>query len=219
MKPFGINFFNLWGKSHSPSPCHNSFDCLSVATRITGKGKCPKQYFCPLPADKINTFNMIKEYNQQYQCTDPFKCNCPRGFYCPVSGLKEPLVCVRGTYNAEESKDICSPCTPGYYCPKDGIMSVEQIKLWKCPKGNYCPLGSWQPIQCSVNMYQDEERQSSCKICPDGRECTRQASENSTPCSSGYVCYIDEANKYNRIPCPEGRYCKSETRSVMTWLM
>ena len=38
-----------------------------------------------------------------------------------------------------------------------------------CPIGSYCPEGSDVPVNCPSGTYQDEEGQSYCKGCPEGK--------------------------------------------------
>jgi hypothetical protein len=62
----------------------------------------------------------------------------------------------------------CIPCSPGYYCPSDGLIEpvgqcnaghycelssieaspVSKVYGYRCPVGHYCPQGTPTPIEC-----------------------------------------------------------------------
>lgn len=78
------------------------------------------------------------------------------------------LPCTPGYYCARmASTNVTGPCSAGYYCPAG--QQMPEPAEYNCTLGHYCPAGSSQPLTCDLGKYQDEEGQSSCKICPAGR--------------------------------------------------
>jgi len=57
----------------------------------------------------------------------------------------------------------------GYYCPTGSSLRTEQ----PCPAGHYCAGGNSQGVYCESGYYQDTTGQSTCKICPPGKKCSR----------------------------------------------
>ncbi len=119
--------------------------------------------------------------------------------------MDSPYLCAKGTYNDLLNQVICKQCVPGYYCPNDGIYSLNQ--LIPCSKGYLCPLGSYDEIQCLEDTYQNETNSVTCNTCPLGYECLGLGTVDPSLCSPGYVCNFTSDNTYSRSYCPEGYYC------------
>ena len=83
---------------------------------------------------------------------------------------------------------------------------------FECTKGNRCPLTSLKTQDpCPVGTYQDEKRQSSCKLCPAGRICNSLKTINPSPCPKGIICLLGKF-----IDCVAGYYCLSGTSVLPT---
>lgn len=76
-----------------------------------------------------------------------------------------------------------------------------------CPRGHYCPVGSYSAIACPIGTYRSEVGGlsiDSCTECPDGFLCNSRGAINyEKDCESGFYCPGDNL----KIPCPEGFYC------------
>ena len=137
---------------------------------------------------------------------------CPAGFYCPKSGLVNPV-----------------PCPDGFVCPP-GTKSLGQANV-PCPIGHFCrggskkrkcPAGSYQ-VKCSKNrrwvwvtllkitkyqytvygIFQDEKAQAYCKNCPVGFWCQKGSFEP-VPCGLGTF-----SNKQNITRDSECEWCRA----------
>lgn len=94
---------------------------------------------------------------------------CEQGQYC-IAGIKNN--CTDGTYNPETAATSfadCIPCEHGQYCTNrisskvdcpagviceestysndDGTFNNSRSTVKMCPKGEYCPTGSYQGLQ------------------------------------------------------------------------
>ena len=58
--------------------------------------------------------------------------SCPKGAYCPNSGLSIYVLCANGTYSDMENRSDCKPCDAGFKCPSVGMKAPEA-----CPNGTY----------------------------------------------------------------------------------
>ncbi|CDW74865.1 cast multi-domain protein [Stylonychia lemnae] len=162
-------------------PCPAGVVCTSEATNSSGNNPCPAGYFCPAKTS--------------------YPRKCPPGKYCATTEGLERLV---------EPTGLCSQ---GYYCtlgassrtPLDGMTGD------RCPRGKYCPEGSFVPIACPIGTYNDQFTQTSdaaCKACPVGYQCTVLGAETyDSICPIGFYCPGDN----QVIPCPIGYYCPAKS--------
>jgi hypothetical protein len=88
--------------------------------------------------------------------------------------------CPLGTFNNGTGlryANECIPCSPGYYCPSDGLIEpvgqcnaghycelssieaspVSKVYGYRCPVGHYCPQGTPTPIECPKGTFQPAE--------------------------------------------------------------
>ena len=63
-----------------------------------------------------------------------------------------------------------------------------------CPKGYYCPIGTFTDLTgsqlgyvqpCSIGYYNDQENKGTCKLCEAGFECSEMGMSNGRACSKG----------------------------------
>ena len=57
---------------------------------------------------------------------------CPKGAFCPITGLSNYFLCSVGSYGDELGLVVCKSCDAGYRCPSVGMQSAEL-----CPNGWY----------------------------------------------------------------------------------
>ena len=207
-------------------PCSAGTIC-PVALRPTPQ-LCPRGRVCSLPGRYAATYL------------------CPAGSYClfgtitlstvaDAEELNMPHTCPLGTYclpgtNAEIA-DLGNPsapraCAVGFYC---GVNETNYQGRGPCPIGNYCVLGSADPVpapkgyyvdytgayapsRCPPGFYQDEEGQSDCKTCLEGYECPVDGLEAPILCAAGHYrsnsdpFYTQLTDNVNCHPCPEGTW-------------
>jgi hypothetical protein len=95
-----------------------------------------------------------------------FEIACPGGTYGsgnPQNYDEESacLECGRGLYAVQNednpAEQKCEDCTPGYVCvgrtSKATPINVSAHGGYKCPTGHYCPLGSFEELQCPIGRY------------------------------------------------------------------
>ena len=111
---------------------------------------------------------------------------CPGGYSCPNFGTAVPQNC-----SSEVTTHYCPPGTTqpapiptGHYASELGTRLFDRVPGYAtatlCDVGSYCqegkmlpcPVGRYQPFQgssdcidCRANFFQDQEGQSSCKVC------------------------------------------------------
>ena len=158
--------------------CDPGFYCPNGSASRTEK-ECPSGYYCgkgsarPDACPSGTFLPSTKAFNQS-QCL-----NCTAGWYCNDTGLSAP--------NGE--------CESGYYCPTG--QNVKRPPLYMCPKGHYCKVGYPLPKRCENGTYQDNDGQSSCKVCESGYYC-----------DNTLVAVTTVAGR----ECPMGSYCPRGTR-------
>ena len=163
-------------------------------------GPCKKGYFCPENQEKA----------------DPFKTICPAGHFCPL-GSKLPLRCGNGTYQDNVGHSLCKTCPPGFVCDSRNTP-VTHFNETLCPKGHFCPQGTFLPYPCPKGTYSDEEglsEEDRCDPCPAGFLCDEVGQlQFSKPCPMGFFCLKGAGSDgWNEVvsndhgPCPHGHYC------------
>ncbi|KAM9299008.1 uncharacterized protein PAF06_016002 [Gastrophryne carolinensis] len=223
------------------SPCPGGWFCAQPGLS-SPLGRCAPGYYCTLNAQSPEPF-------------DGTSGNlCPVGYFCPA-GSRHPLPCPAGSFQprpgmsspdsclacppgrfcrGEASSDISGNCSAGFYCVLGAAVEspVDGSTGSLCPKGHYCPSGTSYPLPCENGFYQDLERQSNCKICPEGFYCNITELAGSTDpeaCPAGHFCpkgsysgvmrkcprgtYSPDKQLKEEVecrPCPAGFYCDSE---------
>ena len=130
------------------------------------------------------------------------KCKCPPGSSCPFSGMNQPTLCSKGTYQDLCTTGTCKQCPSGYFCPTEGITSISEMTV--CPPGNDCPLGSMKPIPCPTGTYK-QLLGSNCVTCPVGFLCPEQGMTSPVICPAGLMCLF--TGLLQGTQCPAGFYC------------
>ena len=153
---------------------------------------------------------------------------------CPIgcgSGFKNTLTCkcetctVSNCANCNSGSNQCDRCKAGYQkngntCQScsGGYYSIEGGSCQKCPKGqrSNSTSASTSCVSCnSNNEYQDQEGQSSCKICstgfvPSNRQscasCTSGSYWNGSSCVSCSAGSYSGVNATSCTPCSSGYY-------------
>ena len=98
--------------------------------------------------------------------------DCDEGYYCPP-----------GQFESNPSQFICPQGKMSF------LISHTTLNVFYEILGHFCTSGSSYPKECGNGTYQDETRQASCKICPQGYYCDATLgfviSYNETKCLPG----------------------------------
>jgi hypothetical protein len=132
---------------------------------------CPVNFYCPRgtgkpkPCDSKHTCNYGSEY--------PFYCG--PGFYVQDNSIyntmNQCIECDPGTYSFYNT-DGCLACPAGYVCyggtntAKPTIPMQDNGEL--CPKGHYCPEGSFEAIRCPPGTFNPDfggKSEFDCRLC------------------------------------------------------
>jgi len=172
----------------STQPTQVSLGYYSVGgtelSRISQK-KCEIGYYCvdgvryTCPPGKIG--NQIGLFTEN--CSGP----CPKGLYCPYSGMTNGIPCVNESVYCPEGSIIPKQVSPGYYTisEDDGVRTEQRI----APKGWYAIRGILLP--CQPGRYGDVEGLSN--------------SSCSGECHAGFFCPSNSTS-------PREFYCGGEDR-------
>ena len=100
---------------------------------------------------------------------------------------------------------------PGNYTVLNVDAAVDQLyTTTECPKGYYCPPGSYEAIPCPTGFYRANKLgmdADSCGLCPAGTYCDTVGTHTPTICFEGHFC--PEGAAYPQ-PCPLGTYNTGE---------
>ena len=132
---------------------------------------------------------------------------------------KSVVVCPAGTANCRGGCNACcaragsfcptadpsgtQKCTPGYYCPTDGLRAAGRKP---CPCGAFCPEGASAPSQCPAGSL-CPAASGAPALCPAGKYCTAGACKPSDPACGYYA----PPGTSMPPPCPAGAYCPAGT--------
>ena len=153
-----------------PSPCPGGYYC-SLVTNFQ-KTICPKNNYCP-----INSSEPIAcTVGQLCPLGSELPIKCTSGFYSKAvegEGLEfECTICPKGTYSEDGKWEKCKECTEGYVCEEGCRLSHPYDKAlqqgYQCPKGHYCPAGSYDSQSCPTGTYNPTLVAShikDCKLC------------------------------------------------------
>lgn len=93
---------------------------------------------------------------------------CPKGAYCPNSGLSTFTLCANGTYSDVENLSNCKLCDAGFKCPSVGLQAPEECAngtYSNTTGGRYCILcpeghrwevnvsGKFRPMRCLIHSH------------------------------------------------------------------
>ncbi|XP_072282810.1 uncharacterized protein [Pyxicephalus adspersus] len=193
-------FCRDWASSAVSGPCQAGFFCTagSLVPNPSGNGNesfggvCPPGHFCP-PGTSMpipcpyGTFSDRRYLSAESQCIP-----CPPGYYCSSFGQTAPT----------------GRCLAGYYCSL-GVSSPAPTGDGEgggCPRGHYCPVGSFHPYACPAGTYNNLTHQQDCLPCPAGYYCAENTSDYSGfQCPAGFYC--PKGTKHGaQFPCPRGYY-------------
>ena len=96
-----------------------------------------------------------------------------------------PFLGTFGNTTGLQNASGCTPCIPGWYCPNTGLSlpyrmctkgywcrggSTEANPVGKaygviCSRGNYCPVGSPNPVPCPEGFYSNRTEASKVEDC------------------------------------------------------
>ena len=149
---------------------------------------------------------------------------CPAGRYCPTATSTEPIECPTGSY-CEQGSPGGTPCPAGTASSVLGAKSISDCQA--CPSGTWCGFGAAEPVgcakgtftnasmtkdkcePCAAGQYQDELRQSDCKLCRAGLYCPSGAVAG-VPCPDGAYGLTDGLASVDQcLGCPRGHWCNA----------
>ena len=216
------------GLADPTGSCAAGYFCLggsSTPTPIDGivGNTCEPGHFCPqgssqsLPCSP-GTYSSQPLASQcdicpsGHFCTDGFDpVDCPAGFYCPAGTGFDLRQCPAGTFSTQiglSREELCTQCTPGYYCSDFNSTSVSGV----CEAGYFCALGSNTPTPNGVDNTGDAGP------CLEGQYCML-ASSTPQLCPEGTFSNVTHlTNASECTPCPNGYYCGSAGLSSPTGL-
>ena len=126
---------------------------------------------------------------------------CPAGTYAPADFFNNSrsavenscTMCPKGTFGDDPLRLSCATCLPGFICLGGTTSSTPQNNItergFECPKGHFCPAGSWLPSSCPVATFNPKMRSwnsSDCIVCAQNTYNTIEGQDACKPCSSRF---------------------------------
>jgi hypothetical protein len=166
-----------------PVPCEAGYTCPNMTGQpyacepgtfcgaMTGEfaSQCPPGYFC-----EFYRTDIYEKCSNGTYCPEAARAEtpCPAGYFGSgrTDNYDQDLGCIgcgRGTYSSDRT-DSCELCSEGYTCEAYATTPTpnspaEGGKI--CPKGFYCPKGSFSAIACPVGYYNDKEGMGGLQDC------------------------------------------------------
>ena len=109
---------------------------------------------------------------------------------------------------------MTGPCDAGHYCIEGAKVSdpTDNITGAICPKGRYCPTGTYDPQECPKGTYSNStgnKNVSDCQACLPGHYCDAKGLQAPAgECDPGFFCPGGQSSQ--RPPshvCTPGHYC------------
>lgn len=195
--------------------CEAGFYC-QVKTTTFESFPCPEGYYCPngtkakheFPCP-FGTFLNITGAKAESDCIP-----CSPGMYCDSPGLKAPTGNCSGGYYCVRGSRYQKPTAYSTYGVSDGCLCPSNSTGGVCPKGFFCPEGSWEPKKCKEGYYCKEsglEENTASGKCDAGYYCAGGASrKDPTDGVTGNVCmmgrYCPAGSGANPMSCPVGTF-------------
>jgi len=205
--PCGLGTYSH-SKAKACKKCDDGYVCIS-GSKDPKTDECPRGYYCtyasgklemlPCPAGKYGTIEgaVLEEDG----CAP-----CPAGYFCPFEGMNVPILCLAGGY-CPSGAVLPTLCPDTKFNPNKGS---SDNKCKSCPAGNYCPLGTSEPLPCLAGHYCPADsgaiEPNRPKACPAGRYSSNPAASKEADCivcPSGYYC---KSGASAPEPCPAGTY-------------
>ena len=151
--------------------------------------KCPKGYF--------------SKYNKGISCSD-----CGLGFYCPETGLIDPIKCPKNFECIGLNAIEASPCDDGFYSLEGDAECFEP----NCPAGYLFNEISFNCEACPAGTFFDGEA-NRCQICPENSvsaiagaiEC-QLCPENFFESNREKTACVYKDGEDSQFICPDGLY-------------
>ncbi|CDW71823.1 cast multi-domain protein [Stylonychia lemnae] len=166
--------------------------------------QCPPGYECPnrdqnsIAPCKLGTFSTGAKQHCDI-CPAGYSCSSEQMFKCPAYQTSEAGDGFCSYFIAPvKSASITNNIVTYLQCDDGQFKLFGTLGCIDCPKGHYCPNKGIAPVKCQPGTFQDQEKQTECKICPtlDNEE-TKQFYSS----FGEYQCHI----------CPAGHYCTNST--------
>ena len=149
---------------------------------------CQPNYYCPMGSGQM------LPCQSQYVCDwgTEMQVLCGPGYHVIDYGIpgtpNQCQACPKGFFS---NLDIpgCRPCTPGYVCygktntPFPSIFNQHNGVY--CPRGYFCPLGTYDPFPCPPGTYNPDENAESelkCRVCAPNTFNDLYGAEGCKPC-------------------------------------
>lgn len=124
---------------------------------------------------------------------------------------------ISGNYCEEaELSKVTGLCDAGYFCLRGAKVAdpTDNITGGICPKGHYCPGGTYDPEKCPEGTYSNStfnKNISDCQSCLPGQYCDSKGLElPSGECDPGFFCPGGQKTKRPaEYVCTPGHSCPS----------
>ncbi|CAB3409320.1 unnamed protein product [Caenorhabditis bovis] len=123
---------------------------------------------------------------------DECRDECPDGQQLSSSGICQP--CQVGTYRSRGEHKKCVPCPPGTTTEGTASHRREQCNTPRCKPGQFLVKETKNCQFCPRGTFQNEEQETTCKLCPTDHTTAAQGATAESQCYSTNQCATGEYN-------------------------
>ena len=202
--------------------CDAGSYCPSAAT--VAEISCPAGYQCP-SASMVNAsvcgVGTFQGTTGQISCIP-----CYAGYKCNATGMTAMIQCGIGKYQPQTGQSVCLTCPLGQICTNAATQNPTNCSLGYfadpllggdeagdcrvCPAGQYCPLLTTAPVNCSAGTYRSAVggyMAANCSACPLGQYCEEKTVDPADCPSGTYMSSLGAQKVSDCVVCPPGQYC------------
>uniref|UniRef100_A0A8R1HK39 Sushi, von Willebrand factor type A, EGF and pentraxin domain-containing protein 1 n=1 Tax=Caenorhabditis japonica TaxID=281687 RepID=A0A8R1HK39_CAEJA len=177
------------GECKDNCPAGHQYDSLT-----SGCVSCGYGYYQPssgsfdcIPCG-IGKTTMSETATSEDECRD----ECPDGDQLSASGVCQP--CQVGTYRSRGENKKCVACPPGTTTESVSSTRREQCNTPKCKAGQFLVKETKNCQFCPRGTFQNEEQESTCKLCPTDHTTAAPGATAESQCYSTNQCATGEYN-------------------------
>ncbi|VDD92750.1 unnamed protein product, partial [Enterobius vermicularis] len=153
---------------------------------------CGFGFFQPVPGSfsclpcGVGKTTLTETSASEDECRD----ECPDGEQLVQAGVCLP--CPQGTYRTKGVHKGCIECPPGTTTEGPSSVKRSQCNTPRCTAGQFLVTSTKQCQFCPRGTYQEEELQTSCKLCPQDFTTASQGATQESQCYSTNQCATGE---------------------------
>ena len=98
---------------------------------------------------------------------------------------------------------VAFSCPPGTHHDATLVITTDPDQCLGCDPGTACPLGTFEPLNCTAGSFAASANSSTCLSCPAGTYQDEPAAVDCKLCTKGHFC---PRGSTSPVACPPGSY-------------